>query len=92
MAHTFDELVEMQKTADEAHGRVMDLRDTYGRPTATPWSPQQTEAAWQNWRDLAGEVQEAVTAHATEEGTPRYDVEAVVRTKARRPEPEPANA
>jgi len=48
--------------------------------------------AWQSWRDLAGEVQEAITAHAAEEGKPRYDVEAAVRTKAQHPEPEPANA
>ncbi|MFF5019468.1 hypothetical protein [Streptomyces sp. NPDC001165] len=90
MAHTFDELVEMQKAADEAHGQVLDLRDTYGRPTATPWSPRQTEAyetAWQGWRNLAGGVQAAITAHAEEEDKPRFDVEAAVRTKARHPEP-----
>ncbi|MGX4695442.1 hypothetical protein [Streptomyces sp. JNUCC 63] len=95
MAHTFDELVEMQKTTDEAHSRVLELRDTYGRPTVTTWSPQQTEAyqtAWQNWRDLAGDIQAAITAHAAQEGKPRFDVEAAVRTKTRHPEPEPANA
>ncbi|MFJ3310893.1 hypothetical protein ACIPSA_49785 [Streptomyces sp. NPDC086549] len=95
MAHTFDELVEMQRAADEAHGRVLQLRDTHGLPTATSWSPQQTEAydtAWQDWRARAGEVQAAVTAHAKEEGNLRFDVEAAVRTRARHPEPEPANA
>jgi hypothetical protein len=93
VAHTFDELVEIQKTADEAYSRVLELRDTHGRPTATLWSPQQTEAyetAWQRWRELAGDVQAAVTAHAAQEDKPRFDVEAAVRTKARHPEP--ANA
>ncbi|MFM9812896.1 hypothetical protein ACKI16_30845 [Streptomyces scabiei] len=90
MAHTFDELVEMQRAADEAHGRVLELRDSYGRPTATPWTPQQTdtyETAWQHWRDLAGKVQAAVTEHAKEQDKPRFGVEAAVRTKARHPEP-----
>jgi hypothetical protein len=52
VAHTFDDLVEMQKAVDEAHGRVRELKDTYGRSTSQPWSPEQTEAyekAWQGW-------------------------------------------
>jgi hypothetical protein len=95
VAHTFDELVEMQRAADEAHGRVLELRDTYGRPTATPWTVEQTEAyetAWQNWRDRAGEVQAAVTAHAQEQDKPRSGIEAAVRAKAWHPEPEPTAA
>ncbi|MGW7425868.1 hypothetical protein ACWGJB_38555 [Streptomyces sp. NPDC054813] len=95
MAHTFDDLVEMQRAADEAHGRVRELKDTYGRPTAHPWSPEETETyetAWQHWRNLAGDVQAAVTAHAGQEDKPRFDVEAAVRTKARHPQPEPASA
>ena len=90
MAHTFDDLVEMQRAADEAHGRVLELGDNYGRPTATPWTPQQNETyetVWQHWRDLATEVQAAVTKHAKEQNKPRFDVEAAVRTKARHPEP-----
>ena len=92
MAHTFDDLVEMQKAADEAHAQVLELRDTYGRPTETPWSQEQNdtyEQAWKSWRDLADTVQAAVTAHAKDEAKPRFDVEAAVRTKARHPEPEP---
>ncbi|MFI9176080.1 hypothetical protein [Streptomyces lincolnensis] len=94
MAHTFDELVEMQTAADQAHRRVLELRDTYGRPT-TAWSPEQTHAydtAWKDWRAMAADVQAAVTAHAEAEGTDRYSVEAAVRKKARHPEPEPATA
>lgn len=95
MAHTFDDLVEMQQAADEAHARVLELRDSYGRPTETPWSQEQTETyekAWQHWWKAADEVQAAVTAHANDEGKPRFDVEAAVRAKARHPEPEPAEA
>ncbi|MFE2583011.1 hypothetical protein [Streptomyces sp. NPDC059378] len=93
MARTFDELVEMQRAADEAHSRVLELQDAYGRPTATPWSTQQTEEyqrAWQHWRELAGTVQAAVTGHAREQDKPRFDIEAAVRTKAWHPQPEPA--
>ncbi|NUR01574.1 MAG: hypothetical protein HOY79_35110 [Streptomyces sp.] len=89
MAHTFDDLVEMQRATDDAHGRVLELRDTYGRPTVAPWLPEQTEAyeeAWRHWRKLAGEVQAAVTAHAKGGDKPRFDIEAAVRTTARHPE------
>lgn len=85
----------MQRAADEAHGRVLELRDTSGSPTVTPWPPEQTETyeeAWQQWRDLASEVQAAVTEHAKEQDKPRFGIEAAVRTKARHPEPEPAAA
>lgn len=97
MAHTFDELVEMQKSADAAHGRVLELRDTYGQPTTVIWTVEQTEAyetAWQRWRNLAEEVQAAVTEHAKEKDETRFGVEAAVRTKARHPQPEqePATA
>ncbi|MDF2272135.1 hypothetical protein P2Q00_43000 [Streptomyces coacervatus] len=40
MAHTFDDLVEMQQAADEAHAQVLELRDRYGRPTEAPWSQE----------------------------------------------------
>ncbi|WUE50948.1 hypothetical protein OG545_47875 (plasmid) [Streptomyces europaeiscabiei] len=89
MAHTFDDLVEMQRAADAAHGRVRELKDAYGRPTVTPWPPEQTETyedAWQHWRKLAGEVQAAVTAHAKAEDKSRFEVEAAVRTTAWHPE------
>ncbi|WP_346283447.1 hypothetical protein [Streptomyces sp. T21Q-yed] len=87
--------MELQRAADEAHGRVLELRDTYGQPTATPWTVEQTgnyETAWQHWRDLAGKVQAAVTAHAKENDEPRFGIEAAVRTKARHPEVQSAAA
>ncbi|AWT42532.1 MULTISPECIES: hypothetical protein [Streptomyces] len=89
MAHTFEVLVTMQQAADEAHARVLALRDEYGPPTAAAWSDEQTvayEQAWQEWRKLAGEVQAAITEHAGEQGLGRYDVEMDVKKKARHPE------
>jgi hypothetical protein len=32
VAHTFEELVEMQRAADAAHAQVQQLRDQYGPP------------------------------------------------------------
>ncbi|MFI7500549.1 hypothetical protein ACIBVL_19000 [Streptomyces sp. NPDC049687] len=89
MAHTFEELVAMQRLADEAHTRVEGLRDAYGPPTATPWSETQTdtyETAWRAWRDLARDVQAAVTEHAKDEGRPRNEVEAEVKRAAKSPD------
>jgi hypothetical protein len=89
VAHTLDELVEIQRAADQAHNRVEELRSDYGPPTTTPWTEQQTstyETAWRAWRDLARDVQAAVTEHAEAEGRSRYDVEADVKKHARHPE------
>ncbi|MGA5900152.1 hypothetical protein [Streptomyces venetus] len=86
MAHTFAELVEKQRAADAAYARVQHLQDAYGPPTQTKWSGQQTttwETAWRAWRDLARDVQAAVTAYAKQEDVPRQDVEARVRDAVR---------
>ncbi|WP_189941170.1 hypothetical protein [Streptomyces aurantiogriseus] len=93
MAHTFEELVEKQRAADEAHARVLHLRDTYGAPTAAPWSETQTdtyETAWRAWRDLARDAQAAVTDYAKDEGKPRTDVEAEVKRAAKTPQETPS--
>jgi hypothetical protein len=79
----------MQRAADQARNRVIELRDTFGAPTTTPWTEQQThtyETAWRAWRDLARDVQAAVTEHAKAEERSRSDVEADVKRKARHPE------
>lgn len=80
--------MEKQRAADEAHARVEALRDAYGAPTAAPWSDIQTdtyETAWRAWRDLARDVQATVTEYAKDEGRPRNDVEAQVKTAAKTP-------
>lgn len=84
--HSFDELVEIQRAADQAHNRVEELRDSYGPPTASQWTEEQTqtwETAWRAWRDLARDVQTAVTEHAQEQGESRQEVEAALRKAAR---------
>ncbi|MGI5376860.1 hypothetical protein ACQEV2_21945 [Streptomyces sp. CA-251387] len=91
MARTFDELVAMQRAADQAHTRVEELRDQYGPPAHTPWTELQTdtyETAWRAWRDLARDVQSAMTEYAKEQGTSRTEVEADVKKAVRHPQPE----
>lgn len=88
VTHTLDDLVQMQRAADQAHTSVLALRDEYGRPTAVEWTDAQTlayEQAWKDWRELAAAVQAAVTAHAEEQGQARYVVEADVKRAARHP-------
>ncbi|MFI9339991.1 hypothetical protein ACIG0D_01745 [Streptomyces sp. NPDC052773] len=93
MAHTFDDLVNMQRTADEQHARVRQLQDEYGAPAQQEWTAEQTQAwndAWTSWRDAADAVQAAVTEHAQEQGAARHQVEADVKKAARHPEPDGA--
>ena len=78
MAHTFEDLVNLQRTADEAHARVLALRTEGG---------EVYDEAWQAWREAAQAVQAAVTEHAKAEKKPRYDIEAAVKKQARHPEP-----
>ncbi|MFD7455908.1 MULTISPECIES: hypothetical protein [unclassified Streptomyces] len=87
MAHTFDELVEMQRAADQAHNRVEELRAQYGSPTQPGgWSARQTETyetAWRAWRDLARDMQGAVAEYAAETRAPRREVEEELRKQVR---------
>ncbi|GGY41388.1 MULTISPECIES: hypothetical protein [Streptomyces] len=88
MAHTFDELVAMQRTADAAHAQTEQLREQYGPPGARPWSGQQSqtyETAWRAWRDLARDAHAAITAYAKEQGSDRREMEARVRKAAEQP-------
>jgi hypothetical protein len=95
VAHTLDELVQLQRAADQAHAAVLALRDQYGRPTQVEWTDEQTltyEQAWRDWRQLAADVQAAVTEHAEAEGKQRFEVEAAVRKAAWHPESGSAEA
>ncbi|MER6348070.1 hypothetical protein ACWC10_04345 [Streptomyces sp. NPDC001595] len=89
MAHTLDELVELQRAADAAQAEVQRIQDAFGRPTEGRWTAEQ-QAAWETaWRarsDLGRQLQLAVTEHAQAEGTPRGEVEAEVQRRARQPE------
>lgn len=89
MAHSFDELVAMQRAAEQAHNRVEELRDQYGPPAHTQWTRAQTdtyETALRSWRDLARDLQAAVTEYAKAHGELRGDVETAVREAVRHPE------
>jgi hypothetical protein len=78
VVHTFEELVEKQRAADQAHATVQALRDQT--------DPAAYNTAWQTWRDLAQDIQAAVTEHAKEQGTMRAGVELDVKKAARHSE------
>ncbi|MEU0334309.1 hypothetical protein [Streptomyces sp. NPDC006193] len=85
MAHTFDELVQKQRAADAAHATVDDLRQAYGPPAERRMTGAQSgtyETALRAWRDLARDVQTAVSEYAKETGRPRAEVEAEVERAA----------
>jgi hemerythrin-like domain-containing protein len=87
MTHTFDELVEKQRAADQAHNRVEELRHSYGPPTEHKWTRQQTttyETALRAWRDLDRDARAALTEYAKERGRSRREVQAEVETAVRR--------
>ena len=68
---------------DEAHVRVMELRERLGPPATEPWSEAQTttyETAWRAWQDLERDLQEAITQYAKNEGLDRNDIEQAVRS------------
>jgi hypothetical protein len=91
VAHTFEELVTLQRTADDAHAKVQQIQDDYGRPTEVEWTDEQIttwHAAWKAWRDAARDVQDAVTGHAKEQGVARHQVEADVKAAVRHPAPQ----
>ncbi|MBC9728305.1 hypothetical protein [Streptomyces sp. TRM68367] len=89
MAYTFDELIAMQRAAEQAHNRVQELRVQYGPPTHTKWTPTQArtyETAMRAWRDLARDVQAAVAEYAKAQGEQRSEVEAAVKRGTQHPE------
>ncbi|CAM5268629.1 hypothetical protein SGLAM104S_02534 [Streptomyces glaucescens] len=74
MAHTIDELVELQRAADAAQAELQRVQKAFGKPTEGRWAAEQHtewETAWRSWSDLSRQVQMAVTEHAEAEGTPR---------------------
>lgn len=86
MTTIFEELVEKERAAEQAHARVEDLRRMYGSPTQRGgWSARQAETyntALRAWRDLAREAQVAMVEYARARGEPRSDVEAQVKKAA----------
>lgn len=75
MAHTFEDLVTLERLAEEAHAAY----------TTNP--DDDTRAAW---RDAADAFQAAVVEHAAAEGASRYEVEMAAKKAVRHPEAEAA--
>ena len=85
MSHTFEELVAKQRAANEAHARVVQLRETYGAPAQVRWTATQSETyetAGRAWRDLARDRTAALNEYASDEGRPRTQIEADVERAA----------
>ncbi|WP_406227297.1 hypothetical protein [Streptomyces anthocyanicus] len=75
MAHTFEDLVNLERLAEEAHAAYID-------------SPgDDTRAAWLAAADT---FQAAVVEHAAAEGKSRYEVEMAAKKAVRHPETEAA--
>ncbi|MFE5754637.1 hypothetical protein ACFQ7M_35950 [Streptomyces massasporeus] len=90
MAPSFEDLVTLQRTADETHTEVQRLHDEYGRTPSNGWSEDQRTAwhtAWKTWVHAVRDLQEAVTAYAIEQGSERSMVDAVVKKAAHHPGP-----
>ena len=73
MAHTFEDLVQLEQAAVQAHAR-------YTAPDTGD-----VDAARRAWVDAAAAFQTAVTEHAQAEGKPRIDVEMAVKKTVRHP-------
>ncbi|MEU6688201.1 hypothetical protein [Streptomyces sp. NPDC046832] len=90
VAAVFEDLVTLQRTADEAHGRVQQLFDDYGRSPVSEWLETERTAghtAWKAWVDDVRGVQEAIRAYAFEQGREIRHVDADAKKAARHPEP-----
>ncbi|MFJ2016415.1 hypothetical protein [Streptomyces nodosus] len=88
MATTFEELVEMQRAANEAEAQAAELRERYGPPTLASWTRQQSdlyETAVRAWRDLDRDLQLEITEYTKEHDRTRSDVEAEIQARAGKP-------
>ncbi|MFE5757530.1 hypothetical protein ACFQ7M_19465 [Streptomyces massasporeus] len=86
MAPSFEDLVKLQRTADEAHGRVQQLFDDYGRSPVNEWTEYQRTAwhtACKSWVDDVRGIQEAIREYAFEQGREVRQVDADVKKAAR---------
>lgn len=86
-----DDLLALQRAADDAHAQVKALSEEYGRPTQEGgWTDEQHEtwdAALAVWRDRGAEAQAAVAEHAKATSQDRAKLEAAVKKAVRHPEP-----
>jgi hypothetical protein len=73
VAHTFEDLVNLERAAEAAHARLF-------APDVDPGE------ARQGWIEAAAAFQAAVTEHAEAEGAVRYEVEMAAKKAVRNPE------
>ncbi|MBK3563204.1 MULTISPECIES: hypothetical protein [unclassified Streptomyces] len=78
MADISDELIKLERSAEAERAKLAGLiGDEY-------------EEQWQAWRTASEAVQAAITAHASESGENRYEVEQAVKKAVRHAEEDPA--
>nr|WP_202460795.1 hypothetical protein [Streptomyces sp. SID1328] len=78
-------MVQKQRAAAAAHATVRELRDAYGPPAEQAMTGVQSgtyETALRAWRDLARDVQTALSEYARDTGRSRAEVEAEVERAA----------
>lgn len=78
MAHTFDDLVALERAAEEERARLAGL---VGGEYAAQWAA---------WRAASEAAQAAITEHAAAENTSRVDVEMAVKRAVRHTAQDPA--
>lgn len=78
MADIPDELIELERSAEEERAKCAGL-------TGTDYDEQR-----QRWRSAAEAVQAAITRHAEATGQNRYDLEQAVKQALRHAEEDPA--
>ncbi|WP_406337358.1 hypothetical protein [Streptomyces sp. NBC_00649] len=73
-----DELIELERSAEEERAKLAGLTD------------EEHAAQWRRWREASAAVLAAITEHAKAAGQNRYDIERAVKTAVRRAEEDPA--
>lgn len=77
VAHTFDDLVALERQAEEERARLAGLTgDEYA-------------AQWVTWREASEAAQAAITEHAVAENASRVDVEMAVKRAVRHTDEDP---
>ncbi|MFF5538539.1 hypothetical protein ACFY71_39840 [Streptomyces cinerochromogenes] len=78
MSEVPDELIKLERSAEEARAKLAGLAgDEY-------------DAQWRRWREASEKVQAAVTSHADASGASRYELEQAVKRAVRHAQEDPA--
>ncbi|MFG2503634.1 hypothetical protein ACGFSB_36160 [Streptomyces sp. NPDC048441] len=77
MADITDELIKLERIAEEARAGLAGLDD------------EEYAAQWRRWAEAAEAFQGAVTVHAKETGQPRHEVEMAAKKAVRHADEDP---